>query len=229
MRSQRHERRGLSTWASVRRWENATRERLQRQHWLWLHGWCIGVAVILVMWAMAHLQMVTGFASLGLRYAVTLGTGYLVFLCILRWWAGRLVRGEGRFEGDAGIDLPDLPLPRSAGPRQTIETGGGGDFAGGGAQASFDAPGDSVAIEVPADTSSLAGDVASGALEVAGGADEGAVVAPASLSFAGSPARKLSQLSHSARLGQPLGAVRGLRLSPRRASSFPARPLARSG
>ena len=45
MRSQRHERRGLSTWASVRRWENATRERLLRQHWLWLHGWCIGVAV----------------------------------------------------------------------------------------------------------------------------------------------------------------------------------------
>lgn len=176
MRSQRHERRGLSTWASVRRWENATRERLQRQHWLWLHGWCIGVAVMLVMWAMAHLQMVTGSASLGLRYAVTLGTGYLVFLCILRWWAGRLVRGDGRFEGDAGIDLPDLPLPRSAGPRPTIETGGGGDFAGGGAQASFDAPGDSVAIEVPADTSSLAGDVASGALEVAGGADEGAVV-----------------------------------------------------
>ena len=101
-------------------------------------------------------------------YAVeNLGVGYLVFLGLLRWWAGRLV-GE-RSDFDAGLDLPDLPLPRGVGfdaPREFL-SGGGGDFGGGGAEGNFD---------VLPDAASSIGDVAKGALEVAGDADEGAVV-----------------------------------------------------
>lgn len=168
MRSERHQRRGLSTWGSIRRWENATRERLRRHHALWLHGWCIGLVVVLVMWGVAHLQMVTGSASLGVRYAVTLGAGYLVFLAILRWWAGQLV-GEGGGP-DGNLDGPELDFRFERGeahPQASYEAGGGGDFGGGGAEGSFD---------VLPEAGSTAGDLAGGALEVAGGADEGAIV-----------------------------------------------------
>lgn len=160
-------RRDLSNWRSVRRWEGATREHLRRRHRLWLHGWCIGAIVLGVMWASAHLQMLAGSPSLALRYLVTLGLGYLAFLLVLRWWAGLLV---GEENADPGVDVPgggDGGAGASADPAPPFETGGGGDFGGGGAQASFD---------LPAEGGSVAGDVASGALDVVGGADEGAVV-----------------------------------------------------
>lgn len=161
--------RGQSDWRSVRRWESDTREHLRRRHRLWLHGWCIGAIVVGVMWLTAHLQMLAGSPSLALRYLVTLGLGYLTFLLVLRWWAGKLV---GEDNDDAGgVDLPAGGgrdgAPGSAEPRPQFEAGGGGDFGGGGAQASFD---------LPAEDSSVIGDVAGGALEVAGSADEGAIV-----------------------------------------------------
>jgi hypothetical protein len=157
----------------VRRWETATRDRLRRNYALWLHGWFIGLVVMGLMWAAASLQMVLGSESLALRYLVTLSVGYLAFLLVLRWWGGALV-GE---RADAGGDLPDvvgdLPNPDAAlnivsDAGGSMLSGGGGDFGGGGASGVFD-----VASDVG---SSAAGDIASGALEVAGGADEGAVV-----------------------------------------------------
>lgn len=159
----------LSTWGSVRRWEDATRERLRRHHALWLHGWCIGLAVAGVMWGMAHLQMLAGSGSLALRYLVTLGAGYIAFLFILRWWAGQLVGERDHLDGNIDLGSPRAE-GRSASGGDTvpgIEPGGGGDFGGGGAEASFD---------VVPDAGSPIADVASGALEVAAGADEGAVV-----------------------------------------------------
>jgi hypothetical protein len=165
LRSERHLQRTLGAWGSIRRWENATRERLRRQNPLWLHGWCIGLVVVLAMWATAHLQMVMGSASLALRYAVTLGVGYLVFLALLRWWAGRLVGERDGLEGDlADIDLPNLT---GSGSKPSISCGGGGDFGGGGAEGSYDGM---------ADAASSAGDLAKGALEVAADADDAAVV-----------------------------------------------------
>jgi len=157
----------LSTWGSVRRWESATRDHLRRRRWLWLHGWCIGLLVLAVMWGAAHLQMLAGSESLALRYLVTLGAGYLTFLLVLRWWAGQLVGEEragpdGAPSGDGGRGQCEAA---EAAPR--FESAGGGDFGGGGAQASFD---------LPADVGSGVGEVAGGVLEVAGGADEGAVV-----------------------------------------------------
>jgi hypothetical protein len=170
VRSERHQHRKLSDWASVRRWENATRERLRRHHALWLHGWCIGLIVLGAMWGAAHLQMMLGSDSLAMRYLITLGAGYLAFLFMLRWWAGALVRERGQ-----GGNLPDLggDLPIPQGKFEFASDGsalqaGGGDFGGGGASGSFELPSDAA--------SSAVGDIASGALEAAGSADEGAVV-----------------------------------------------------
>jgi hypothetical protein len=124
------------------------------------------------MWATAHMQLLMGLQSLALRYLVTLGVGYLGYLLVLRLWAGALV---GRDE--VGLDLPgDIGAPGSGRPTDAdpvqpevpaFQSGGGGDFRGGGASADFSAAGDS---------SEVLGEVASGALEVAGGADEGAIV-----------------------------------------------------
>lgn len=171
MRDGRRSAPDLSTWGSVRRWEATTRHELRQRHALWLHGWCIGLLVVAAMWAAAHLQLVLGSDSLALRYLVTLGIGYLAFLLVLRWWAGLLVRKEDHDGFDAGIDVPNFGGGHAECTASEVLTpldaGGGGDFGGGGAEASF---------EVAGDTGSVVGDVASGALEAVGSADEGAVV-----------------------------------------------------
>jgi hypothetical protein len=168
--------RALGSWSSVRRWESSTRDGLRRRHALWLHGWCIGLLVLGLMWGAARFQMLwIGDHSLALRYLVTLGIGYLGFLLVLRFWAGTLV-GERTRVGDA-LDVADvvddLPLPRGvldavAEAGSSLASGGGGDFGGGGASGVFE-----VASEAG---SSAVGELASGALEAAGSADEGAVV-----------------------------------------------------
>ncbi|NPC55314.1 hypothetical protein [Caenimonas soli] len=162
----------LSNWRSVRLWESSVARDLHKRHWLWLHGWCIGLLVLGLMWATAHMQLLMGSQSLALRYLVTLGVGYLGYLLVLRLWAGVLV---GRDE--AGLDLPgDIPVPGSGRPvgldrvqpeAPAFQSGGGGDFGGGGASADFSVAGDS---------GEVLGEVATGALEVAAGADEGAIV-----------------------------------------------------
>lgn len=162
----------LSNWRSVRRWESATRQHLRHRHPLRLHGVLIGLLVSFLMWAAAHLQMVLGSDSLALRYLVTIGVGYLGFLLLLRWWARSLLRDEDPLPADAALDLPDVPGNWRLGdavraPEAGWKSGGGGDFGGGGAEASF---------AEAAEGSSALGEVASGALEAAGSADEGAVV-----------------------------------------------------
>lgn len=175
MRAGKRLERGLSNWRSVRRWESDTREQLRRRYRLWLHGWCIGAMVVAAMWGAAHLQMVAGSTSLALRYLITLGVGYLLFLLVLRWWGGMLVREQTGDPGDLGVDVGGgggggagssgcaEPVPAAA----EMKSGGGGDFGGGGAEGSFD---------LAPESGSMIGDVAGGALDVASGADEGAVV-----------------------------------------------------
>jgi hypothetical protein len=115
--------------------------------------------------------MLMGSDSLALRYAATLGVGYLVYLLVLRSWAAALVRqrsGDDGWHGD--LPLPDVGGsigPAAPAPDPAMVSGGGGDFAGAGASGDF---------SEGAEVSNGLGDVASGALEAAGSADEGAVV-----------------------------------------------------
>lgn len=162
----------LSNWRSVRLWEIGVQSELRQRHWLWLHGWLIGSIVMGVMWLTSFFQMLIGGESLALRYACTLGVGYLVYLFVLRIWAGVLVGERG---GDIGLDgnSSNTHSDRISNTCETsadvpaIRSGEGGDFGGGGATGDFS---DS------SDAANGVSDVVSGALEVSASADEGAIV-----------------------------------------------------
>ncbi|RRD55936.1 hypothetical protein EII20_13100 [Comamonadaceae bacterium OH2545_COT-014] len=156
--------------------ETHLRQRLRTRHALWLHGACIGLLTLGAMWAASALQMALGVNTLALRYAISLGAGYLAYLLILRLWAGWLVEPEKRDEraADALEALSHVPPPGAHPAHQEspcFASGGGGDFGGAGAQGAFplsDAP------QPPG------GDTATSMLQSAGdalgGADEGAIV-----------------------------------------------------
>ena len=167
----------LSNWRSVRMLESRLERELRRRHSLRLHGLCIGLVTMGLMWGVSHLQMVMGMESLALRYLITLGSGYLAYLLVIRVWAAQLVgRGGQSSSLDGAGDLPDLfsNLPDFAGGGNggggghlpNFQSGGGGDFGGGGASGDFGL----------GDAGGGLGDVAGGALEAVGSADEGAVV-----------------------------------------------------
>ena len=137
----------LSNWRSVRLWETQVERDLHRDHDLRLHGLLIGTSTLLLMWMASWLQMKAGVESLALRYLLTLGGGYLGYLWILRWWATMLIRRNTQFNPD----LPDAQI---------------GDWPSAHGGASASAEGHGVGI----------GDLAGGALDVAAGADEGAIV-----------------------------------------------------
>lgn len=84
--------------------------------------------------------------------------------------AGALV--DGRSPGDPGLDVPSWDGNGSAIPQEVFRTGGGGDFAGGGASGDFGAAGDGLGEAA----GEVLGEAAKGALEVVAGADEGVVV-----------------------------------------------------
>ncbi len=169
----------LSNWRAVRVWEGELERELRQRHTLWLHGLWMGALVLGVMWAASHFQMRIGGESLALRYLVTLGVGYLAYLGIVRWCAGALLRRER--PADAADLVPDaanlaVDLAQGVGghvpdamaaPSPPLQAGGGGDFGGGGASADF---------SMETDAAQGLGDVAGGALELAAGADEGAVI-----------------------------------------------------
>jgi hypothetical protein len=161
----------FSNWRSVRLWESDVERQLRQRHWLWLHGWCIGTLVLAVMWAASHLQMRMGSESLALRYLVTLGVGYLVYLLVLRSWAATLInRNSSHVDFGGDIPIPGSWPDASSGALRggnPMQSGGGGDFGGGGASGDFSGP---------VETDGVMGELASGALEAAAGADEGAVV-----------------------------------------------------
>lgn len=167
-----------STLRSVRAQEGELTRQLRSRRSLWLHGWLMGLLTLLATWAVSALLMRWGVSSLALRYALALGAGYLVYLGLLRLWAGVLLQPDERrddrnLDVDVGWDGGGRP-PAGGVPR----SGGGGDFGGGGASGGFDAAADGAPL---ADVASLGdgatlADAASGALDVAAGADEGAVV-----------------------------------------------------
>jgi len=140
----------LSNWRSVRLWETQVERDLHRNHSLRTHGILIGSFTLLLMWGVSALQMhLLGVQSLAVRYLMTLGVGYLGYLLVLRWWAQRLVEGR-----------PDLADAVDAADAGELALDAGSALARSGASAD----------------GGLLSDAASGALDVAGGADEGAVV-----------------------------------------------------
>ena len=158
----------MRLWES--RLEQHIRQQLHRRHVLWLHGVWIGLIVLLAMWAAAHVQMLLGNESLAVRYLITLSVGYLVYLLVLRVWAAALLKRE--FETlDVGGDI-GVPDARFGGSKDVpvFKSGGGGDFGGGGATGDFSG------ASTASDADNGIGDMASGALEAAAGADEGAIV-----------------------------------------------------
>ncbi|MNX26416.1 hypothetical protein D3C86_564840 [compost metagenome] len=136
----------LSNWRSVRLWETQVERDLHRDHSLRTHGLLIGTFTLLLMWGVSALQMhLLHVESLAVRYLVTLGVGYVGYLCVLRWWAQRLVERRTEFEA------PDVDL-------------------------GADGSSDHGCAPDAADGTSALSDVASGALDAAGGADEGAII-----------------------------------------------------
>lgn len=127
----------LSNWRSVRLWESAFERDLHRRHSLRTHGLLLGTGTLLLMWAVSALQMRAGNDSLALRYAVTLGVGYLGYLGLLRWWAQRLVEGRTDIDPDFP-DVLDLTSSHSA-PVEVGDASAIGDLAGGALEAAASA------------------------------------------------------------------------------------------
>ncbi|HEX7865894.1 MAG TPA: hypothetical protein VF555_13165 [Variovorax sp.] len=147
----------LSDWRSVRLWETQVERDLHRRYSLRTHGILIGSFTLLLMWGVSALQMhLLHVDSLAVRYFLTLGVGYVGYLLVLRWWAKRLVEER---ELDIDVDAPDVDFGGGRGGGGSQSHASIGDTHGGGS-------GDG----------SVLSDVASGALDVAGGADEGAIV-----------------------------------------------------
>lgn len=172
-----------STWRSVRMPHHGTVARtLQQRYSLRWHGLLIGSFTLLLMWCTSHVQMLLGVESLALRYFVTLSVGYLGYLLVLRAWAARLVRSDRDTGGDgSSLDVPDVSWPSGSsggGSGQVpLPRTGGGDFGGGGASGDFGgAWTQGLSSGGSGSDSSALGDLASGAADAIGSADEGAVV-----------------------------------------------------
>eukprot|EP01034_Spumella_vulgaris_P001332 gene1332-1752_t len=153
-------------WTSVRMTARDVAHDLQQRHSLRWHGLCIGSLTLLGMLVAAWVQKLAGVHMLSVRYAITLTVGYGIYLLVLRWWASRLLGDEEESADVDGVDALDVALdvadlaravPRSGGTRMP-DVPSLGDVADG------------------ADAGKSLGELASGALDGLGSADEGAVV-----------------------------------------------------
>lgn len=160
----------LTNRRSVRKWESGMRNTLRQRRILWLHGLWIGLITLAVTWGVSAVQLALGVDSMAVRYLVSLGAGYAVYLVILRIWAAALLGRVHVDGGDlSGVDFPDLGnggCTQSGLP--SIHSGGGGDFGGGGASGDY-------AVDVPGVPDGVV-DAAGSAIEVAAGSDEAAIV-----------------------------------------------------
>lgn len=151
------------------RFAQRVRADLRARRWLRWHCSLIGLLTLLAGWACSHTLMQLGSSALWLRYGASFLVAYGVLMLLLYLWARWLL---SRDEGD-GLQL-DGGVPgdgsRSGIDGPSMHSGGGGDFGGAGGGGSFDAPDLSAAV------SDNAGEAVGGALEIAGAAEEGAIV-----------------------------------------------------
>lgn len=119
-------------------------------------------------WLFSFALLAYGVHNMALRYPLALAMAYAFFLCLLWLW----LRTEAQDYADAPDLVSVLPMPELPGAVSTsmpMPVGGGGDFAGGGASAAFDAPSLPMALE--SDALPGVGDAA----EAVAGADELAI------------------------------------------------------
>lgn len=128
------------------RFERQVRADLQRRRWLRIHSFLLGLLCFLACWAISAALMRAGVAGLALRWSLALAGGYLVFLGLLWLWC-RWLLSRGEADGDWPLDAADAAFSGR---------GGGGVECG--------------------DSGLEMGDLAEGALNAAGAADEGAAV-----------------------------------------------------
>ena len=150
------------------RFAQQVRADLRERRWLRWHCALIGLLTLLAGWACSHVLMRLGSDALWLRYGASFAVAYGVLMLLLYLWARWLL---SRDEGDVLDGDPGLSGDGSrSGIEPSMQSGGGGDFGGAGGGGSFEVP------EVPAAVSDSAGEAVGGALEIAGAADEGAIV-----------------------------------------------------
>lgn len=79
-----------------------------------------------------------GLDTMALRYPAALALAYVMFLFFVWLW----LRTDAEDYGDMGDFLANMPTSSGGGckPDVTMQSGGGGDFAGAGASGSFDGP-----------------------------------------------------------------------------------------
>ncbi|MDR2871980.1 MAG: hypothetical protein LBV45_05570 [Xanthomonadaceae bacterium] len=142
-----------SNFRSIRVQDNTLIRHLRSRHILWLHGWVMGLLTLGVMWVVTTVLHHAGVHSLAVRYALTLGAGYLCYLLLLRIWAGALIKKRKSIGFD--ISLPDIDT----------------NSQGGNCHGNLD-----LSSDMSDTTDSFLDHAASGALEAAGAADEGAIV-----------------------------------------------------
>lgn len=152
------------------RFAQRVRNDLRARRWLRWHCSLIGALTLLAGWACSHTLMRLGSDALWLRYGASFAVAYIVLMLLLYLWARWLL---SRDEGD-WLQIDGGGGGSGGGSRSGIDpamqSGGGGDFGGAGGSGSFDPP------ELPAALSDSAGEAVGGALEIAGAADEGAIV-----------------------------------------------------
>lgn len=154
-------------WTSVRLTARDVAHDLKQRHSLRWHGLCIGSLSLLGMLLAAWVQKSAGVHMLSVRYAITLTVGYGIYLLLLRWWAARLLRQEDSDSGGDAGDAAELALDAADVVTRAMPRGGN--------QARMpDLQG--VELGDVADSGKGLGELASGALEGLGSADDGAVV-----------------------------------------------------
>ena len=88
----------------------------------------------------SYLFLHAGLVEMWLRYLASFGVAYLMFLALLWLWL--------RTRAEDYIDVPDISIQSSSGSDgpATCYSGQGGEFGGGGASGSFDAPSESISV-----------------------------------------------------------------------------------
>lgn len=158
--------------AAVEAWhfERATVADLRERRWLRLHALLIGGVSLALCWAVSRGLDAAGVDSLAWRPLLALWLSYPLYIGLIALWARWLLsRDESGLDVDPGA-LCDGADALVRAPGSVFQSGGGGDFGGGGASGDFDEPGG---------MADGAGEVLGKTLEGVGGAldaDEGVVI-----------------------------------------------------